>query len=126
MTKTVTNNTKTPRWFEFQQNNSGGSFVTDDAEGIGPHVWIQAYTPEQANDIAETKGIYFDGCQTGGDCPCCGDRWYRVWDGEDGSDTVEVSEEWDFNWHDTVYAHSLDGTIHRYRSGGLVVYTKPV
>lgn len=119
----MTKKVSTSRWFVFNQNNSGGRFHINDAEGIGPRVWVQATNPKQANDVAERIGIYFDGCEEDRDCPCCGDRWYRVWKSEKGSETVEINEDYDFGWHDTVYAHSMDGTIHRYRSGGLVVFT---
>ncbi|MEK9748244.1 MAG: hypothetical protein VW443_04740 [Pseudomonadales bacterium] len=60
-------------WYTFSQNNSGG--VWD-----GPqYVSVEADTADEANEIAEIHmDIYFDGCHDGSDCPCCGDRWYRV------------------------------------------------
>jgi hypothetical protein len=64
------------RWYEFRQNNSGGSFVMDDEVSI--HVFIQAESADAANQKAEKVGIYFDGCEDGSDCSCCGDRWYRA------------------------------------------------
>ena len=71
-------------FYEFVQNNSGGSFTFDEKAGLTHFVHIEADSPEQANDIAERKGIYFNGCEDGGDCPCCGDRWDPVFD-HDGS-----------------------------------------
>ncbi len=66
------------RWYEFDQNNSGGVFVMN--EDVSIKVFIQAKHTPSANQIAEDIGIYFDGCEQGMDCDCCGDRWYRVGD----------------------------------------------
>jgi len=71
------------KFFHFRQNNSGGKFVTDIEKGLGVNVFIQARDQEDANRQAVEIGIYFDGCQKGIDCECCGDRWYRLdtrWD----------------------------------------------
>lgn len=60
-------------WFEFRQNNSGGSFeVTSE---VCHRVFIEA-----ANDVAALAkgldmGIYLNGVRDGIDCGCCGDRW---------------------------------------------------
>lgn len=63
-------------FFTFSQNNSGGSFVeTDD---LTHYVIIEANTADEANTRAEFFGIYFDGCEDGRDCNCCGDRWDRA------------------------------------------------
>jgi hypothetical protein len=48
------------KFYEFDQNNSGGSFVVNDK--VCHRVII---------DKAETLGIHFDGW---GDCSCCGNR----------------------------------------------------
>jgi hypothetical protein len=45
-------------------------------------VIIEASNSDEAIDIAENLGVYFDGCDSGYDCECCGDRWYRPWDGD--------------------------------------------
>jgi hypothetical protein len=65
-------------WYKFDQNNSGGSFHSD--EDVAHYVFIQAYSAKEANHLAENIGIYFDGCRDGMDCDCCGDRWSEVWD----------------------------------------------
>ncbi len=100
-------------FYEFHQNNSGGSFEVDDAHGIGPRVWIEGASVADAITRAETIGIYFDGCAIGRDCPCCGDRWYKPWR-DDGSLQPEIDSEYDFNWHPTVYVHRRDGEIERH------------
>jgi hypothetical protein len=99
-------------FFEFDQNNSGGSFDIDDKRGIGPVVWIEATDVDGACDRAEDLGIYFNGCEDGRDCSCCGDRWYRPWR-EDGSAAPVINPEYNFSWHDTVYVHRIGGEIER-------------
>lgn len=99
------------KFFEFSQNNSGGSFDIDDERGIGPRVWIEAVDFDHANALAERLGLYFGGVSDGRDCECCGDRWCSAWG--DGSETPDISQQWDFLWHPTVYVHRLDGTIER-------------
>ena len=69
------------KFYFFDQNNSGGSFVVDDK--LCHRVIIEASNVDEAIDIAENMGIYFDGCSTGNDCECCGDRWYRPYDGHE-------------------------------------------
>jgi len=81
--------TKTPKFFTFRQNNSGGSF--DISETVAHNVIIEAHSAKEANAHAEDIGIYFDGCETGADCNCCGDRWYAAW--EDGTDTPLIYGE---------------------------------
>ncbi len=65
-------------FYHFSQNNSGGSFTFDAKRGITHHVIIEAKDDAHANERAESIGLYFDGCDDGPDCPCCGDRWYRA------------------------------------------------
>lgn len=66
---------KKTNFYEFGQNNSGGSFVTD--KNLCHRIVIEAYSEEAAIAKAEEFGCYWDGCDAGMDCPCCGDRWYR-------------------------------------------------
>ena len=68
----------TGKFFEFHQNNSGGSFDSD--KNVAEVVIIEADNSDEANMIAERIGIYFDGCDDGRDCSCCGDRWYATSD----------------------------------------------
>lgn len=74
---------KITKFYEFRQNNSGGSFDVDDI--LCHIVVIEAESAEQANAIAKDLGIYFNGTEDETDCPCCGDRWSEVdeFDGED-------------------------------------------
>lgn len=82
-------------FFHFSQNNSGGHFDFVESDGITHHVVIEAPNAEAANIEAIHKGLYFDGCDAGRDCSCCGDRWYRQWRDVDGDDIP------------TVYGHPL-------------------
>lgn len=65
------------KFFEFSQNNSGGSFHVD--EHVTHRVLIEADTEEEAIRKGEELGMYWDGCENGIDCPCCGDRWSTPW-----------------------------------------------
>lgn len=71
-------------FYHYTQNNSGGSFVID--QDLAHHVIIEAHSVEDANERAESIGLYFDGCETGVDCDCCGDRWYRQTSWDDGTE----------------------------------------
>lgn len=84
-------------FFHYTQNNSGGKFVSDALRGIGPHVIIEAPSGERANKRAEQIGLYFDGCEIGKDCSCCGDRWGRVYDSAVGDETPCI-------WGDDAFA----------------------
>lgn len=70
------------KYYCFNQNNTFGVFDSNDK--VTEHVYIQARTAKEANKKAQKIGIYFDGCEAGRDCECCGDRWYPV-DEDDGS-----------------------------------------
>lgn len=67
-------------FFTYRQNNSGGHFC-----GPAKYVIIEADNADEANRIAEDHDIYFNGCMTGSDCPCCGDRWHEC-DASDAKD----------------------------------------
>jgi hypothetical protein len=74
-------------FYTFSQNNSGGSFI-----GPAKYVVVEASSVDEACDIAENHGVYFEGCRTNLDCPCCGDRWSRVWH-TDGSEKPQIYGE---------------------------------
>lgn len=102
-------------YYRFKQNNSGGSFEYDPGKGITTDVIVEAENASQANEIAEKIGIYFDGCETGDDCPCCGDRWGRVRD-RDATPTPQIYGEDVYTrkrgiFSNDVFIHRLDGTI---------------
>ena len=78
--------------YRYHQNNSGG-FVVDmptlsASEGYveGYDAYIYASDKNEANKIAEAKGLYFDGVSKEIDCECCGDRWHTAWYPENEED----------------------------------------
>lgn len=75
-------------FFTYRQNNSGGVFDFDDRKGIGVAVIVEAASVAEANERAEAIGLYFDGCDSGIDCDCCGDRWSRPYG--DGTKKPEI------------------------------------
>lgn len=79
------------KFYEISQNNSGGSFTVDNK--LCHRLFIEAESSDEASSIAEDLGCYWDGCDTGSDCPCCGDRWYRPWS-SDGIDLEEMNTKW--------------------------------
>lgn len=105
---------ETARFFTYSQNNSGGRFTVNDIKGIGEYVIVQADSYQDANDRAKYIGLYFDGCNIGVDCDCCGDRWHRVSEsdanfvpsiyGDFVDDYMPYSDS-------TIFVHYLDGTV---------------
>jgi hypothetical protein len=75
-------------FFTYDQNNTGGSYIVDDS--VSRYVIVEADTYQQANDIAESIGLYFDGS---GDCDCCGNRWYAQYSDKDGTIMPEIGGE---------------------------------
>ena len=73
------------KFFHFHQNNSFGLF-----KGPANHVVVEAENASDANDRAQTVGVYFDGCDDGLDCLCCGNRWSRQWSDATGDDVPMV------------------------------------
>lgn len=129
----------TMNWYHFRQNNSGGSFVHEDNE-LSHHVFIEAMDSTHANAIATKLGVYFDGCDRGMDCSCCGDRWhdvdesykvdfpFKAWSGYQFNNTHktwpintidEVAQFYadDSNWmgdKPEVYVHPLQGEVRKF------------
>lgn len=109
--------TSEPKFFEFMQNNSGGSFIVDEHAGIDTTVIIEATSADNANDRAIDIGLYFNGCDSGFDCPCCGDRWSPVWR-NDGSEVPTIFGEpvtltMSTEFRRSAYIHYLDGRIEK-------------
>ena len=92
-------------WYEFTQNNSGGSFVVDDK--VCHRIYIEAENFKEAVAIAESLGCYWNGCAKGIDCPCCGDRWSK-WD-KDPIDLEEYNTEgMNAEVYDSIYPDTND------------------
>lgn len=104
------------KYYSYRQNNSGGSFIVDDY--VAHNVIVQAESPQQADTIAESKGVYFNGCESGLDCECCGDRWHPTYEGDAtdtplvyGKEPKEAIKDGWFNDECVIY-HS-DGKVER-------------
>jgi len=65
------------KFFTFNQNNSGGYFVTDDKAGICETVIIEAMDNDDAFNKLEKIGENVSGFDSS--CSCCGERWSRPW-----------------------------------------------
>lgn len=101
-------------FFMFSQNNSGGSFHEDSSVGLGPYVIVEAQDEHHANLRAEGIGIYFNGCDSGQDCSCCGDRWSSTYGKGDEVPSVYGTpvEDMEKGWYrDSVYVHYLNGEM---------------
>lgn len=71
-------------FYEFRQNNSGGTYVFTDQVGL--YTLIEAKDADDACKRAvEDHGMWFDGVANHVDCHCCGDRWSRPWGDENGT-----------------------------------------
>jgi hypothetical protein len=92
------------RFFEFSQNNSGGSFHTD--KNVCHRLFIEADSLDSAVSKAEELGCYWDGVRDGLDCPCCGDRWSVPWWKEEGYDYPYDYASKDRLVFDTVEEHA--------------------
>ncbi|MGW0929577.1 DUF7296 family protein [Streptomyces sp. NPDC002644] len=104
-------------FYTYNQNNSGGGFTVDYADGIGHFVIIEADSADDANEMAREIGLYFDGVSNDIDCECCGDRWYEARNTGDGVPTLygepveESSVVTDRTYWNTVFVHYADGNV---------------
>lgn len=101
------------QFYTFKQNNSGGSFDEDERAGIGYAVCIEAQSAAEANDRALAIGLYFDGSDSGADCPCCGDRWYPAYEDEAEQRPSIYGRPLSGGWGHASYIHYADGRIER-------------
>lgn len=106
-------------FYTFHQNNSGGSFVEDERSGITSAVIVEADNSDEANNLAQRIGVYFDEDYSV-DCECCGTRWSAAWEDE-GRKVPSIYEQdvsggtystkWS-RWTDlAAYIHYKDGRV---------------
>ena len=79
-------------FYTYDQNNSGGFFKI--TKKIKHYVIIEADSAKEADEKAESIGLYFDGVKKDIDCPCCGDRWDKADDPDFGINGTEKPEIW--------------------------------
>lgn len=102
------------KWYGAHQNNSGGSYVIDDA--VAQWVFVQAASAADAQvrmeEITERSG--YDWCE------CCGRRWYFDFDESDGHPEPMVFDEpmrsraEDYWTGSQVRLHAYDGRVAEY------------
>lgn len=117
-------------FYHYDQNNSGGSFYID--KDVCENVYIEANNANDANEIAQEKGIYFDGCAEGRDCNCCGDRWSEAWEGsaiENHEKLIErlfLDSQYHFTKKDPIaIIHRINGFRYTYHLKGGVSSNNP-
>lgn len=112
----------------YDQNNSGGSFTICDE--VAEYVFVEGMDQADIDRRAQDKGIYFDGCDTGQDCPCCGNRWSRVYETFEGPQIYgQVLDKffetkrcaWAHAGEPYVIIHYLNGKTKIYDPAGRVV-----
>lgn len=107
-------------FYEYRQNNSGGHWSFDFDKGISVLVIIEAPDAEYADFLAKRIGLYFDGCYTGSDCGCCGDRWHTTYGDGDETPTYygsPLGAEVERQDKPAVFVHYRDRTVQGYRAG---------
>lgn len=100
------------KWFEYDQNNSGGYFIRNDT--VADKIFIEAENADTANckaiDITEDYSDF---------CECCGERWSFHNDDNDGTDepmiyNTKVRDGFGSFYHDGyILLHHANGTVER-------------
>ena len=103
------------RWWCFDQNNSGGYFITNDT--VAEYVLIQARSVAEA--VAKAEAVFEDLSEY---CACCGERWSYYVDEGDGKPTPEIYGErietiQPGSFHKEARLHYFDGHIQGYKFG---------
>lgn len=111
-------------FFTYDQNNSGGDFVTNPAKGISHFVIVEADSHDDANAKAERLGLYFDGVAASTDCECCGDRWYRA-GVSGGTDTPKIFGEHPSVRVEEFAARGAPHTFVHYADGRVESFSNP-
>jgi hypothetical protein len=70
------------KFYNFQQNNSGGYFVKDKDNGVNEEIIIEAKNAKEAWERLEKIGDKVDGFFDY--CGCCGERWSNWLEDNDG------------------------------------------
>jgi hypothetical protein len=109
---------ETKKFYNFNQNNSGGYFVDDEKYGVGEYVIIEASNAEEAWDKLESIGSNVSGFWNY--CGCCGERWSNWLDDEDGKERPEIygvpiDEVKRSMFRNEAYVHYTDGTFKKYK-----------
>lgn len=103
------------RWWCFDQNNSGGYFITNDT--VAEYVFIQARNATEA--VAKAEAVFVDHSEY---CDCCGERWSYYVGKDDGKQTPEIYGTRIENVGPGIFRkearlHHFDGHIQAYKFG---------
>lgn len=88
------------KFYEFSQNNSGGYIIEDSSCGIGDYVYIQADEENEANERAESIGLFSLPY-----CDCCGERFYKAYENVSLDTDILIIERINIS----IYIHYKDG-----------------
>lgn len=103
------------KFWTYYQNNSGGCNVVNDR--VAKFVFIEAESAEDADNRAEEIGIYFNGCETGRDCDCCGDRWDRAYEQTaTAADALRSVYDWCLDQDPAAHVYTADGAKQSFTS----------
>lgn len=100
------------KWYQFDQNNSGGSFVVNDK--VCHRLFIEAESFDDAVEKAEDLGCYWNGVDDGRDCPCCGDRWNK-WNDDSVNIEKYKTEGYTVSIYDGIWSNTRGEWEKRYR-----------
>lgn len=109
---------KTGKFYNFDQNNSGGYFINNDENGVCEEVIIEAESAKKAweklNEIGNKVDGFFDFCN------CCGERWYNYLSDDEGTTSPMIYGELIENteksmFRNRCYVHYLDGTFKEFK-----------
>lgn len=108
------------KFYDFNQNNSGGYFIYNEEFGVGEVMIIEAENYEMANAKLNMIGDEVDGFHSY--CSCCGERWSEKYDESDAEDfphiysnNLEKSEL--PSWCKAIYIHYANGAFKKYEKG---------
>lgn len=105
------------KFYNFDQNNSGGYFVKSEEHGVCEMVIVEAQNYKEAYARLESIGEHVDGFNNY--CSCCGERWSNWGDDEDGTEhpmiydeRIEVAKKGMFR--ETAFVHYYDKTFKKF------------
>lgn len=93
------------KFFEFPQNNSGGYYVRDTANGVGESIIVEATDAQHALERLQEIGDKTS-CDFWSWCDCCGERWPTFLSDREGLESPEPKYT-----RGEYFVHYLDGRI---------------
>lgn len=106
---------RAPKFYHFNQNNSGGYYVMDVDLGIGPDIIVEAHDADHAISRLEQIGEAYPG-DFHQYCSCCGIRWSTYMEDDDGykspSKYGTPLTEYEAPYSDErIFVHYLNGMV---------------